>query len=166
MAMDLSRLRLGNFVCTWDTYDFGGVDKVKPKVSLKLHPVKVGSIGDLAIDDRIIGLDVDISIEAREIDLVLYKKLAPWYTTGSVALTPSAVHTRLYQYAKALKFHPNDPEVGTLATQDYNFIKAVPLFNPMERDGETDDVVLTGFKVYPDQSQLPLLIYGYIGDAP
>jgi hypothetical protein len=42
----------------------------------------------------------------------------------------------------------------------------VPIFNPMQRDGDKDDIVLAGFRIYPDRSVLPNLVYGYVGPIP
>jgi hypothetical protein len=163
MAMDLTRTRVGNYDCTLGAYAFGAVDNVKPTIEIVKKEIKVGTIGNVVLGDRLIGANVAVEIEAREIDPALIKKLCPWWTSGSIAFTPATAHIDFYTYAQVLNLHPTDV-TGT--AEDLNFVKAVPIFNPMQRDGDKDDIVLAGFRIYPDRSVLPNLVYGYVGPIP
>lgn len=155
---------------TWGTLDLGAVDAVKPDLKLKLAEKKVGSIGDIVVGHWIIGLEGTITVEAREVDLVQLQGLMPWYTSGSIPLTPATWHKDLYDYAAKLTIHPNDLPILTL-TQDITLLKAVPMIRPAERDGVKPDVLNIEFSFYPDRAQLVtsgslLTAFGYIGAAP
>jgi hypothetical protein len=163
MAYDLTRTRLYNYDVTWDSYAFGAVDEVAPDFEIKVKEIKIGSFGDVKVGERIIGLEGKIKVMAREIDITLLRKMLPWYTSGSVPLLPATVHKDLYDYAKLLTIHPIDIS-GT--TEDLTFLKAVPRFKPMQRDGTKDDVVEVNFEIFPDRTQLPTLVYGYVGASP
>ncbi|MGB7157120.1 MAG: hypothetical protein WBD40_03575 [Tepidisphaeraceae bacterium] len=170
MAYDVTRIRLGNYDLKWGSYDFGLMDKVKPDIRMKTLPKKAGSIGDVELGEWIIGLEGTISGEVREIDVVTYQKLMPWWVSGDISLLPAVWHKDLYDYAAKLVLHPNDlPALTT--TQDITLLKAVGMFVPAERDGGTPDKMMATFKFYPDRAQLVtsgslLLAYGYIGAGP
>lgn len=167
---DVTKTRVGNYDVSWTanggtSYAHGYVDDVGVDLKLLLQPIKVGSIGPAILGHRVRGLSEDskVTVECREIDLTHFQKMCPWFTTGSVALSPATINKDLYDYAGPLIVHPNDV-TGT--TQDITLVKAVALRGFMSRNGDDDDVVVIEYRVYPDRAQLPTLVYGYIGAAP
>jgi hypothetical protein len=165
MAYNIARTRLCDWDVTWSSYSFGAVDKVTPDITIKTAPIKVGSVGDVELGSRVISVDGTVKVEMREIDLTALQGVMPWYTSGSIPLNPATVHEDMYSYAAILNLHPTDVASGTL-TQDLNLLMAVPMIQMMEADGKTDGKVLVTFKFYPDRSQLPALVYGYVGAPP
>jgi hypothetical protein len=165
MAYNIARTRLTDFNVSWATYDFGGIDEIRIRSVLTKKEIKVGSVGDVVLGHRVLGLDAAISFAAREIDLVYLKKVHPWWTSGPISLLPAAALQDLYSYAGLLTLHPNDLAAGTV-DQDRNYLKAVPLLDTSDRDGVNDDKDMVTFLLYPDRAQLPLKVYGYIGTPP
>jgi len=169
MAYDFTRLRLGNYDCTWNAVAMGAVDKVTPNLELITKEKKVGSLGNLVIGHWIIGLGGDITCEFREVDLTHFQKMMPWYVSGNIPLVPATWHKDLYDYAATLILHPNDLPAATL-TQDVVLTKCVPMFKFPDRDGENPDKPAVKFMFYPDRSQLtvagaPVLSYGTFGNV-
>jgi hypothetical protein len=162
--MDITKTRLTNQDVTWASFNFGAIDKITIAPKPNLKPIKVGSVGDVILGHRLISLDFELKVEAREISLATLQAIMPWYTSGAIPLMPTVAHTDLYSFADVLTLHPIDQGVTT--TQDYNFLKVVPLIEDESADGENDNKLLTGFMVYPDRAQLPALVYGYRGDIP
>ena len=166
---DFSRLRLGNYDVVWNSVFMGATDKVNPDFTLKLKEKKVGSLGDIVIGHWILGLEGKVTCEFREVDKTAMQKVMPWYTSGNIPLVPATWHKDLYDYAQTLILHPSDLAEATV-DQDLAFTKTVPIYRPMERDGETPDKIIIDFMLYPDRSQLttggaPVLTYGNYGNA-
>lgn len=166
---DLTKTRLGNYDPSWtaagagSAFALGYVDRVTPDITIVTKEIKVGSIGNVVLGERIIAMTGVVRVECRELDLTAYQKLMPWYTSGSIPMIPSTIHKDLYDYAGLLTLHPTDVS-GT--SQDLSLVKAVPLIMPMDRDGEADDQFIVDFHFFPDRAQLPTLVYGYIGPVP
>lgn len=169
---DVTKARLGLYTVGWTAagagaaFDHGYVDKVTPILPLKLKPLKIGSLGDIKLGDRVIGIDdgAKIQVVCREIDLTFFQKMMPWYTSGSIPGKPATVNKDLYDYAGPLVVHPNDVS-GT--TQDITVLKAVPLRDFMTRDGVADDSITVEYVIYPDRAQLPsVAAWFYVGAAP
>src|SRR4051794_17443083 len=109
MVYDPTRTRQGSYDITWSTYTAGGVDEVDPTgLVIKLQDVKLGSLGDIALGKRIIGLEGTIKAQLREVDVAAFRALMPWYTSGSVPLTPATFNKDIYAYAAKLTLHPTD----------------------------------------------------------
>jgi hypothetical protein len=169
-TLDFSRIGKSMYDAIWtkaggSAYSMGGLDKVEPNMPMKLDPLKVGSLGDVKVDDEVIGLEDNsmITTTCREVDAAFYKAMCPWYSTGSVSLVPAVPNTRLYQYAGVLTLHPRG-DSGT--NNDINLLKAVPLRAFFTTDGKAQKIVTIQFSIYPDRSQLPNLVYGYVGSIP
>lgn len=165
---DLTKTRLGNYDPSWTAaggslWAMGFVDRVTPNITIVTKDIKVGSVGDVVLGKRIIAVTGTVRIEAREVDLTAYQKLMPWYSSGSIPLNPATIHKDLYDYAGLLTLHPTDVS-GT--GQDLSLVKAVPLITPMDRNGNDDDRVIVDFHFFPDRTQLPTLVYGYVGPVP
>jgi hypothetical protein len=176
MPVDFSRLQVSDYDVTWGSYALGSVDKVTPKLTLKLKEIKVGTLGDVVIGKRIIGLEGTVEVECREIDIVAIKGLMPWSAAAGnaspgtsvvqIPLVPALFHKDLYDYALALKLHPT--HMGADVSTDMNLLKAVPHMSYLgERDGVGDNKVLLEFEFFPDRGSLsgtpPTLSYGTIG---
>jgi hypothetical protein len=148
-------VRFTNYDGTWNSVDLGGVDDVKIDLKLIFTPIKIGSAGNLKLDDRFEGLgdDAHISLIVREVTLARIKSLCPWEDgSGTVDLTPP-VGTNLYQYAHQLVLHPRDKGVAT--TEDVEVFKAVPVQSfQLPRDGVGPDKWEVIFNVYPDRAKL------------
>jgi hypothetical protein len=164
MSYNVARTRLTNYDVTWNSVALGSVDKVTPDLKMKTVPIKVGSVGDVVLGERIIALEGTIKVEAREIDRAQYAALMPWSSTGSIPLLPATVHEDLYSYAEILTLHPID--LASATTEDITLIKAVPMVEFFDSDGKKDNNALVTFSFYPDRTQLPTLAYGYLGPAP
>ena len=169
---NITRTRLGNYDVTWNSIFLGSTDKVDPALKLMLEPIKVGSMGKAILGHRIVGLEGDLKIELREIDLTLMTAIQPfganttgvnipWGTNnGSLLLSPAAINVDTYTLSHLLKLHPTDVANGI---EDINLAFAFPTWTPMNRNGEKFDLVLANFIFYPDRAQLPNKYYGYIG---
>lgn len=169
MSITVSNTRRTNYDCTWNSVALGGVNKVDlSKLTLLLEPVKIGSLGNMKLDDRIIGLEdkAMITIELREVTRAIIQKMMPWatQTTGAKLDFMPAVNTLMASYAQALLLHPRD--VADVS-QDLSIYKATPVqaFN-LTRDGTKDDVWEVMFMIYPDLTKLPNNPYGEIIVAP
>lgn len=166
MAYDITRTRLTNFNVKWGSYDFGAIDEIRVRAVIQKKEIKVGSVGDVVLGHRVLGLDAAISFAAREIDLTFLQKVHPWWTSGPIAMIPATALQDLYSYAAQLTLHPNDLAAGTV-TQDRNYLKAVPVLDTTDRDGVNDDKDMVTFLLYPDRTQLATArVYGYIGTPP
>ena len=161
---NITRTRLGDWDLTWNGIFLGSVDKVTPDLKIRTVPIKVGSMGDAKLGERIIELDGNVKAEAREIDLPFYQDFTAWNSTGTNAATlqliPSTPNVDMYTYSQLLRMHPTD---ASDATQDLALLHAVPLITPMNRDGKKDDMCLVTFVFYPDRTSLPNKSYGYYG---
>lgn len=151
---------------SWNAYDLGFLDDVKPDLPLKLDPIKIGSLGDVKLGDRILGLEdgAKVTIVLREPIRLSFQKLAPWASQSAGAaldLTPPAGGD-LYTYAQVLLLHPRDQTGLTPATsQDISLTKTVPLKAfEIPRTGNDEDKWAVEFLIYPDRTQLPLIKYG------
>jgi hypothetical protein len=164
---DLANTSLSNYTIVWGDegeLDFGFIDKVKLGGKMILKEIKVGSMGDVTLGHRVIGLEPAISIEARETTLAMLQGVHPWWTTGPIGMLPAQLHQDLYAYAQLLRLHPIN--AGGSATKDRCYLKAVPFLNNSDRDGVNDDKDMIDFLIYPDRDQFPSLVYGYIGNPP
>jgi hypothetical protein len=164
--IEIARTVVNNMDVMWDAYAFGGNDKVTLQVPQKLKEIKVGSMGDLVLGHRVLGIEnPKITVEVREIDLTFLQAIHPWWTSGAISVLPLAAQQDLYDYAAVLKLHPNHLPVGTV-NQDRNYLKAVPMLSDASRDGVADGKDLVDFILYPDRSLFPIVSYGYIGAIP
>lgn len=162
--MGFSDTERGAYILTWDSYAFGEHDGVEIEQHYKLTELKISSLGDVVIDHYHELVGGVVRLKARELPIGFYQKVSPWWSSGSIALGPSAPNTKLYQYAKLLNLHPR--EQGVTLTKDLNYLKAVPLWTPFARDGMAPSVQLVGFQLYLDQAQLPNRVLGYMGAPP
>lgn len=177
MALDLTRTQVSDYDVTWGAYIFGSVDKVTPALKILTKPIKVGTLGDIKLGDRIIGLDGTIKVECREADVVALKALTAWSATAGTAspgtvgvnlpLIPATFHDDLYNYAQALILHPTHLPATNTAS-DLKLLKAVPHISGLgERDGVKDNVMMVEFEFYPDRAGFstspPTVNYGQIG---
>jgi hypothetical protein len=152
---------------SWNSYDLGFLDDVKPELALKLDPIKIGSLGDVKLGDRILGLEdgAKVTVILRETIRASFQKMAPWASqTAGVALdlTPPAGGD-LYTYAQILLLHPRDQvaPITPTTSQDISLTKTVPLKAfELPRTGNDEDKWAVEFLVYPDRTQLPLIKYG------
>ena len=176
---DITRTQVSDYDVTWGSYSLGFVDKVAPALELVTKEIKVGTLGDIKIGERIIGLKGSVKVEAREIDVATINGLMAWNATAgtatpgsataSVSLVPKLFHKDLYDYAKPLLLHPT--HMGSNTAQDLTLMQAVPHMSYLgERDGVKDNVVSIEFTFYPNRADLlttpPVVNYGYIGTAP
>lgn len=155
MAFDSTKVRQTNYDAMWDTQDLGGLDDVKINMDLIFLPVKIGSAGNMKLEDRFQGLndDAHVLIVVREVTLALIRKLVPWAgATGAAALTPP-IGTGMTQYAKQLTLHPRDMLLVT--TEDMEFWKAVPVQSyKLPRNGQDFDKWEVRFNLYPDPAKI------------
>lgn len=161
---DITQTRLTNFKVSWNGTYLGFVDKVSPNIKIITKPIKVGSMGDIALGSRVIGAEGVIRVEFRESIAALLTTLTPW--AGADKLLVPARGDDLYDYAALLTLHPEDlPDASK--DEDLNFLKAVPN-SPflLERDGLADDKIVAEFAIFPDRAQLPELVYAHLGPVP
>jgi hypothetical protein len=178
MANDITQTKVRNYRATWGSFVGGYQDKLTMGVKLKTKEVKVGTLGDVVLDERVIGLTGTIKIEFRQLSAAMRNGLMPWSATAgtatpgtagvSIPMIPAAFHTGLYQYAKELVLHPVDL-IDADTSQDVTFTKAVPWIKE-DADGVADNKLEVEFMIYPDQSQAtaspPVISYGYYGPPP
>ena len=156
---DLSRTKVSDYDVKWGSYSLGFVDKVSPDLKLVTKVIKVGTLGDIMIGERIIGLQGGVKVEVRELDAGTLNALMPWSATAgsatpgtsstSIALVPAAFHTDLYDYAKQLTLHPTHLPASDVS-QDMVLLKAVGHMSYLgERDGVKDNAMLIEFSFFP-----------------
>lgn len=165
---DLARTAVSNYTVSWgDTtpYDFGFIDDTDVDLKLKLKEIKVGTLGDVVLGQRIIALEGSIKVKARELDEAYLRKVwAAAPATGSIPLIPTTAHKDLYDLAQILRLHPTS-HAANAKDEDIVLVKAVPLLPKRKRDGEADDSDDIEFIFFPDRTKFPVLDYGWIGDA-
>jgi len=170
-AYNIARVRSpGTYDITWGSLFLGSMDEVDPSaMEMVTKPIKVGSIGDVELGQWVIALKGPLKSVAREIDITQYQGLMPWYSTGSISLTPATWHKDLYSYAQQLTVHPIDVS-GT--AEDITLLMAFPMIKFPKRNGEDEKTDLEiDWLYWPLRTQLttpgsPLLCYGYVGPAP
>jgi len=140
--------------------------KIEPEFAAKL----TAQTGKVALGDSFVGAAIEIVTPLLQPDLELLREMVPWAPAeGSIKVLPDALGYDLYDAAALLNLHPLSAadNGGEDNTGDLNLIKAVPTGGlEFVRDGEAHDVVPVTWKVYPDRSQLPLLVWGYVGAVP
>jgi hypothetical protein len=168
-TIDITKTIRTNWDVKWNSLPLGGCNKVDlSKLALLLEPVKIGSLGNMKLDDRVIGLEdgAMIGVEVREITRAQIELAMPWFAgttvTGTIQLMPPINTLLANAYAHALVLHPRgEGDVN----QDITLTKTVPvqLFN-LSRDGTKDDVWELMFRIYPDLSVTPPANpYGHVG---
>lgn len=167
---DITKVDYRGYSVTLGGVTIGWVNDVDPS-ALKLitTELKIGEIGDIPLDDVVIGLAGMIKVIMAQTDLASLRTATPWApSSGSIPLTPSTQYQPLYSYAKPLVIHPR----GVSDTsEDLTLLKAVPLPSWIRMsDGKKQRDLPVDFKIYPDRTQLvadtSVLAYGYIGPAP
>lgn len=132
MAVNPANSRRTMYDVTWNAYDLGGLDDAKLDLAMLLAAIKIGSLGNVKVGDRFIGLtdDAKITLILRETIRATIQKLVPWATQtagAELVLTPP-VNTDLYTYAQPLILHPRDRTEQTPSTdQDIELYKTVPI---------------------------------------
>lgn len=169
-TVNLGRTQVSDYDVFWNNYALGAVDKVTPDLKPVTKPIKVGTLGDVMVGERFIGLEGKITVEVREIDKAAAQQLLAWNAgsaTASVPFQPPSYHEDLYDFAQQLTIHPTF--MGTNTTLDQIFTKAVPILleGLGERDGVGDDKMKVEFRIYPDRAQLlaspPAVKYATVG---
>lgn len=168
--MDVTKFNLFDWDVTWGSFALGAVDKVTPKLSLKLKEKKCGTIGDVILGHWIVALEGSIDVEAKEIDHTFFEKTIPWnagQVNASVPIFPSSLNADLYSNAAKLVLHPHHLAANNTVL-DLTLIKAVPLLlGPGEADGVEPNKTLLSFIFYPNRDDLATaLVYGWIGPEP
>jgi hypothetical protein len=166
MGANPANSRATMYDVSWNAYDLGGLDDVKPDFSMLLRAIKLGSTGPVKLGDRFLGLTdgAKVTLVLRETVRLTMQKLAPWASQGAgnaMELVPAA-GVDLYTYAQVLLLHPRDQTGLSPATsQDISLLKTVPI-NAFElpRTGNDEDKWSVTFLIYPDRAQLPLVKYG------
>jgi hypothetical protein len=168
--IDLTKLLYGAFDVSWKSAALGGVDNVTPNIKWITKDKMVGSLGPIVVGKRIVGLDINIVCEFREMTAARYKTLHAWHSgNGALNFAPE-IGRDLYDYAGLLNLHPR--ELGSTLDLDLNFTKAVPqnVTPPKRNGGDVPDVVVADFYCFFDRSLVggvnPILNYGYLGAPP
>jgi hypothetical protein len=153
-------VQLGNF-------GFGTMGSVDPTgMKFVLEPIWRATTGGkkVVMGHFIVGMEGVLKAQVMDVTLAAYQAATPWWSSGSIPLSPLTQNTDLYSYAEPLVFHPHD--MGD-ATEDITFPKAVILTpaGAPKRDAEGNDVWDIEFMPYPDRASILTgsLKYGYIG---
>jgi len=144
--------------------DVGYIGDVEPSIELVLLPTKVQAMMEQELGDKVIGIKPSFKCVLQEITADNLALAFPWSDGDSIALAPETLGVDLYDYAVKCTLHPID--MGDDASQDYTFLKAVPIGHTRKSDGKTQDGIPMTWKVYPDRDQLPTIVLGYIGEEP
>lgn len=166
-AENAAQMDLLNYTATWKGSTLGLVKDVDPSgLKLKTVQKKIGKVGDVVLDEVVIGMEGTLKITLHQINRTVIQQLRPYWTSGSVALTPSARFYSFYANSGALVLHP----VGVAGTdEDITLLRAFPQFMLPKGDGTNWREVPTEWTLFPDQTELltnNILVYGYYGAAP
>jgi len=166
--MGIAGIRRTNYDTTWNGNSPGIVDAVDPQLKLLLEPITAGTYGNVVLGRRIIALEGQVLVDYRECSLTQIQRFMPWYTSGSIPLTPTTLNKDMYDYAQLLTLHPRD---AADTNQDTSLLKAVPVnAYSIKRDGKSDDIWRVAYDFYPLRSALEatpsVLLYGYVGPVP
>lgn len=167
---DPSKIDFRGYDLTFKGVTMGWMNDVDPSaLKLVMADKKIGALGDILIDQVVIGLTGTVKTEMAQTDLVSLRAATPWApSSGSIPLTPGSQYQSLYAYAGVLVIHPR----GVSDTsEDITLLKAVPLPSWIKMsDGKKQRGLAVEWSIFPDQAQLvadsPVLAYGYIGPAP
>ncbi|HUX16908.1 MAG TPA: hypothetical protein VMW52_10580 [Phycisphaerae bacterium] len=151
---------------TWDVKDLGYTGKPTVKVTPEYIDKTTAQTGKVVLGANFVGATADLVFPLYKTDLEMLRAVMPGYVEGEAFyLLPTALGGDLYDRAKLLTLHPL--AAGESTETDINILKAAPIGAlELARDGQGHDVLPVVFRFFPDRSQLPKLVWGYIGDVP
>jgi hypothetical protein len=165
-AENTAHMDLTGYEVKWKTLTVGLIKDVDPTgLKPKKKEKKIGKIGDIVIDRVSIGMDGSIKMTLHQVNKTVIQQLCPWWTSGSVALTPATKYHSEYANAGELRLHP----LNSGATdEDIVLLKAFPIWGPPKGDGENWREITVEWNIYPDQTAAlaGTVVYGYYGDPP
>ena len=154
----------------WDGKNLGFTDKPTVKSTPEYEDILTAQTGKIALGASLVAWKGEIVLPLKQTDLEIIRLALPWYDPALEAahgfrLLPP-MGTDLYLYAKLLTLHPLS--AGAVLTSDINLIKAVPIgaIDLSARDGTKHDVLPVTFRVFPDRTQFPAVVIGYVGPLP
>jgi hypothetical protein len=139
---------------------------LKPKFIEK----KIEELGDVKIDDLLVGMDGVVKISLKQVKIATMRQLilqAPG--NGSIPGIPTTQYQSMYALAGLLNIHPTD--MGSDTSEDFNIVKAAPVLTlPKSTEGKNTQDLDCDWMIYPDQTQFiaspPVLVYYYVGPVP
>ncbi len=171
MAKDITALASRSYDLSLGGSNVGYIEEITVTRSVELRDRTVLQLGSQVLGQVIQSVSVAISAQLREVTLAHLALLCPWFPTAGevlgtdpVPLNPE-IGTDLYDYAQAAVLHPR--ELGEDTGQDISLLRAVviPDFE-LAGDADEDAVIPVTIRAYPDRSELPSIVLGYIGAAP
>lgn len=161
---NLAEQSLSNFEATWNGTSVGYVQDADPSTwQLKTIPRMAGKFGDIEIGRIIIGMAGEIKMTLEQVKKETVRQLCPWWSSGTVPMSPAIRHKDLYDYAQQLIIKP----VGAGNTDDdITLLKAVPLFGIGKGDGVAWRKINVIWVPFPDRTALAsnnYATYGYFG---
>jgi len=149
------------------TVSAGLMDDIESAVTLNLKERNCQQFHKQVMGHRILGVHVSFKGIIREITRANLLAALPWAgATTSESLTPAALAGDLYDSAKAVRLHPMDLAADNY-TQDINLLKCGRVGGlTLKMDGENESGIPYEVVGYPDRSQLPSLVLGYVGPVP
>lgn len=147
------------YECLWKTVTLGYCKDVDPgNVQLNWLPLTTGETGSTVLDRFFEGLDPNssVSIVMHQVKVETLQTLCPWWTSGSVIMTPAMWYSQRAN-AGLLRLHP----IGVSGTaQDLVFPLAYPTFrlprgNPQGQS--TFREIPTTWFMYSDATALPAI---------
>lgn len=116
---------------------------------------------------RLLGVQASIKGTIREITRANLLAALPWCgSAASEAIMPATLGSDLYALAKAVRLHPMDKAADSY-TDDIFLIKCGRVSGLEQKmDGQNESGIPYEIVAYPDRSQLPSLILGYLGEPP
>ncbi len=163
---DISKTDFWSYAVKWGTDDLGFIKEVDP-TGLKMiwKELTIGNIGPAVLDKQFQGLTGEVKFALHEVKIATIQKLCPWWTSGSVPITPTTIGWSQYANSKLLNLHPYTVAAGT-TTEDRNYLKVFLEFTDPKAEGNTWRQVDVTATLFPDQALLPALTYGYRGPVP
>jgi len=145
----------------------GLVDDIEASVTKILKERTCQQFFKQVMGHRILGVTPRFKGTIREITRANLLASLPWAgTTASEALNPASLAGDLYDQAKVVRLHPMDLAADNY-TQDIILLKCGRVGDlTLSMDGENDSGIPYEVIGYPDRSQLPSLVTGYIGPVP
>lgn len=158
---------LENYLASWNALTLGLVKEADPTDwKLKTKELKVGKYGDIKLGEIIIGMEGSIKTVLEQVKVATIRQLCPWWSSGTVPMTPAIRHKDLYDYAQQLILKP----VGEATTDnDITLLKVFPKFSHAKGDGNEFREITVEWVPFPDRAALATnkyATYGYFGPPP
>ena len=162
-APDLTKTKCRVYELSVGGVDVGLIDDIQVEITPDLAERRCQQFHNQVMGHRLLGVSARITGTLRQITAANLLAQLPWATGG--ALTPASMGADLYDSAVAVKLHPRD--MASATTEDINLLKCGRINGLIQSmDGQSESGIPIEFHAYPDRTQLPSVVIGYVGAVP